>query len=413
MMESAAQHGGIAQFRVLRRRVIVISDPELAQLVLVARWERYQRGRQNRNLGIVSGGGLLSTEGEIWVKRRRQIQPAFRRECLERLVPVVAGCVERLLGEWQGSASIPLGADMQRLTMSAMGRMLLSIEIPPAQAARIGEILRDGLMLLRRRNTSPFVAPMWAPTPANRRLLRYRDELAAFVEPHIRAREAGASPASPDLLSALLEVRDPETGKRLTHEELAAETKTLFLAGFETTATALTWTLYLLARHPEVAERWRAEVDAVLGGRAPIFDDLARLPYTAAILLESMRLYPPVYAVARNSVVDDELGGYAIPRGTPVLISIYGVHRAAPWGADADRFRPERFLGEWPRRAYMPFAAGRHLCIGNDFATVEMTVALALAAQRFRFSVDAAPVGESARITLVPDREIHLRVERR
>ncbi len=418
MLETAARHGGIAQFRVLQRRVIVISDPELAQQALLAGWERYARGAHNRNLGIVSGEGLLSTEGETWRKRRRQVQPAFRRECLERLVPVVAGAVDSTLAEWerlrQAGKPIPLGADMLRLAMRAMGRMLLSADIPPEQGERIGVILRDGLMLLRRRNTSPFPAPMWLPTSANRRLLRYRDELNRFVEGHLREREDGRMSGAPDILARLLELRDPETGEPLSRQEIIDETKTLFLAGFETTATALTWTLYLLARHPDVAAKLQEEVDSTLGGRRPGWHDLAGLSYTGQVLYESMRLYPPVYAIARRSVGDNNLGGYAIADGTPLLISIYGAHRTPVWGPDPERFRPERFAGDWPRRAYLPFATGQHLCVGNDFAMVEMTVALALIAQRYTLStVDDAPVGERARITLVPDREIWARLEAR
>jgi cytochrome P450 len=196
---------------------------------------------------------------------------------------------------------------------------------------------------------------------------------------------------------------------------LIDETKTLFLAGFETTATALTWTLYLLARHPETAAKLSAEVDAVVGGRRPTWDDLSRLSYSALVVHEAMRLYPPVYAIARRCVARNDLGGYAIAEGTPVLISIYGVHRAPVWGPDAGEFRPERFAsGDWPKRAYMPFAAGQHLCIGNDFSMVEMAVTLARIAQRYRLSLaDHAPVGENARITLVPDREIFVRLEPR
>lgn len=418
MLETAARHGGIAQFRLLRRPVVVISDPELAQQVLVTRWEHYERGAQNRNLGILGGDGLLSTEGPVWLKRRRQIQPAFRRERFEQLVPVVSDCVRRMLDDWERQRAagrpVALGAEMLRLAMSAMGRMLLSIEIPRETGDRIGVILRDGLLLLRRRNTSPWPPPLWLPTPSNRRLLQYRQELASFVEEHLRARELSPAPANPDLLNALLDVRDPETGKRLSHEEVADETKTLFLAGFETTATALTWALYLLARHPAEAALLHREVDTVLTGRAPTWNDLPKLPYTAQVLHEAMRLYPPVYAVARRCMADDELGGYRIPQATPVLISIYGVHRAPVWGDDAENFRPARFAPgvEWPKRAYIPFAAGRHLCIGNDFAAVEMTVALAAIAQRYRFTVTET-VGESARITLVPDREIDLRLEPR
>jgi cytochrome P450 len=419
MRETADRHGGIAQFRVLRRRVVVVSDPELAQQVLLAGWERYARGVQNRNLGIVSGDGLLATEGEPWRTRRRQVQPAFRRECLERLAPVVAASVDPMLEEWErrreSGKPVPLSADMLRMTMRAMGRMLLSADIPEDRGARIGAILRDGLMLLRKRNTSLWAAPMWLPTPANRRLLRYRDELTEFVEGHLRERESGGGSASPDILARLLEVRDPDTGEPLSRGQLIDETKTLFLAGFETTATALTWTLYLLARHPGVAAKLSAEVDAVLGGRLPSWDDLARLSYSALVVHEAMRLYPPVYAIARRCVAGDNLGGYAIAEGTPVLISIYGVHRAPVWGPDAGEFRPERFAGgDWPKRAYMPFAAGQHLCIGNEFALVEMAVTLARIAQRYRLALaDEAPVGESARITLVPDREIWVRLEPR
>jgi cytochrome P450 len=304
---------------------------------------------------------------------------------------------------------------MLRLAMRAMGRMLLSADISPEQGSRIGAILRDGLMLLRRRNTSPFPAPLWLPTSANRRLLAYRDELTTFVEAHLDRRSRGESSNEPDILARLLEVRDPETGAPLTRQDLIAETKTLFLAGFETTATALTWTLYLLARHPSAAAAARAEIDDALGSRAPAWDDLGRLSYVAKVLHEAMRLYPPVYAIARRCAADDDLGGYAIAAGTPVLVSVYGVHRAPAWGADPEQFRPERFSDRnWPKRAYMPFGAGQHLCIGNDFSMVEMSVALALILRRYRLRlVDEAPVGESPRITLGPDREIDLRLEAR
>jgi cytochrome P450 len=417
MADLALRHNGVARFRVLHRHVIVVSDPELAQQVLVGRWERYERGLHNRNLAILGGDGLLSTDGDAWVKRRRQLQPIFRSECFERLVPVVRGCVDQLLEGWERHRErgqpAPLVADMLRLTMSAMGRMLLSVEISDAEGARLGANLRDSLMLLRRRNTSLLVAPMWCPTPANRRLRRYAAELTEFVERHIQERQTSGQSADPDILTALLAVRDPDTGERLSPGELAAETKTLFLAGFETTATALTWILYLLARHPEVASKWRKEVDTVLGGRAPVWQDLGRLPYTGQIVHESMRLYPPVYAMARRCVTGDDLGGMTVPKNSPVLISIYGVHRAPVWGSDPEHFRPERFASEadWPKRAYIPFAAGRHLCIGDQFALIETMVALVRIAQRYTLALaDDTPVGEVARITLAPDREIFVRL---
>lgn len=189
---------------MLRRRVVVTSDPELVQQVLVSRWERYERGAHNRNLGILGGDGLLSSESPAWLKRRRQIQPAFRRECFERLVPVVGDCVRQTLEEWERARklgkAVSLGADMLRLAMVAMGRMLLSVDIPLATGARIEVILRDGLLLLRRRNTSVWPAPLWLPTPSNRRLLHYRDELTAFVEEHVRRRESSHASGGPDII---------------------------------------------------------------------------------------------------------------------------------------------------------------------------------------------------------------------
>jgi cytochrome P450 len=322
-----------------------------------------------------------------------------------------------VIQRWEAAAktgdTVPVVAEMQRLSLSVIGRALLSTQVDAEDAARFGRAVRDSLRLARQRNTSWLKLPLWLPSRANRRLRETRRILDHYLAPRLEARASGAAPPSGDILDALLKARDPETSEPLPRQALLDETKTLFVAGFETTATALAWALYLLARHPEAAARWHAEVGQVLNGRPPAWEDLERLTWTGQVIRETLRLCPPVYSLGRQCVAEDELGGRTIRRGSLLLISVYGIHRAEEWWPDPHAFRPERFgPGEtWPEHAFLPFATGKHLCIGASFAMTEMAVALALIGQRFRLALaDDREVGESAQITLVPAREIPLRL---
>lgn len=415
LADLAWQHGGIARFRVLHRQVIAVADPELAQEILVSRWQRYVRGRPSRNIGIISNG-LLALSGEEWLERRRLAQPAFNREMLNGVVTTTHGCATALLAAWERErardGTVALEPGMLRLSMSMIARMLLSSEVSEVSAERTGALLRRGLALIATRNRMIWPAPLWLPTPTNLGLRTVRRELDRFIVSHLATRASEAA-STTDLHAALRAARDPRTGKMFTPEALLEETKTLFFAGYETTATSLTWTLYLLARHPGVAEALFEEFQRVLGGRGLATADLPALPYARAVLQEAMRLYPPVYTLPRRATAGDELGGYAIPAGTPVLVSILGVHRAPVWGADVAAFRPDRFLDPgWPRRAFLPFGAGRHLCIGADVAHVEILVALSVILRRYRLAT-RSEVGVRPRITMVPDREIRLHLEPR
>jgi len=296
--------------------------------------------------------------------------------------------------------------------MAVIARMLLSSDINGATADQVGQTLRRGLHLILKRNTAIWSPPMWLPTPGNKALLEVRRELTSFISDHLSKHHEEAR-ESTDLLSALKSARDPRTEKALSAEALLEETKTLFFAGYETAATSLTWALYLIAHAPEVARAAQAELDRVLCNRTPSLDDLPALPYIRAILQETMRVYPPVYALPRIAVSDDELGGYPIPRGTVVIASIAGLHASPAWGKDCDTFRPERFLsGDWPRKAFMPYGAGRHLCIGSDFANVEMAIVLTMILQRYSLQTSTV-VQPKARVTQVPDRPIELCLSRR
>ena len=415
MKEIALKHGGICEFRAFHRRMVAVADPDLLHELLVTKWQRFTRTKQSLNLGIL-GRGLLSLSGDEWLERRRLAQTAFTKGVLGGVAQASAGATEPLCASWDqdqalhGAVDLELG--MLRLSMAVIARMLLSSEVTSETADHVGQILRRGLQLILRRNTAIWSPPLWLPTPGNRALLDIRRELTNFISEHLSKHSESAS-GNTDLLSALESARDPRTGTALTPEALLEETKTLFFAGYETASTSLTWALYLIARNPDVARAAQRELDDKLAGRTPTFEDLQALPYIRAILQETMRLYPPVYALPRIAVADDELGGYRIARGTVVIASIAGVHDSPAWGKDRCKFRPERFLsGDWPRRAFMPYGAGRHLCIGSDFANVEMAIVIAMILQRYNLHTPTA-VEAKARVTQVPDRPIQLHLSKR
>lgn len=406
---------GLAAFRILHRPFAAVAHPDAVRQIMVTNHQRYRRSFHYDN--PVVGKGLLSTDGEVWRKRRRQVQPAFRRETMAHLVRMANLTADRLFASWDAAVAqgqtLELLSEMQKLALSVNSQALLSVEVGWSTAEQFGVAVRSALRLLRRRNTSLLRLPPWLPTPLNRSLDHTRAILDDYLQPLISARRAAPGDHQ-DILAALLEVRDPETGDALADQEILDETKTLFTAGFETTATALSWAVYLLARHPAETALWQLELDTVLAGRAPQWEDLPRLPRTARIIDETLRLYPPVYNVARECIETDVVMGYRIPRGTVVLMSVLGIQRDARWWPEPERFHPDRFADAWPRHAYLPFATGRHLCIGNNFALTEMAVALARIGQRYDIELlDREPVGTLAQITLVPDRALPFRLVRR
>lgn len=415
--EIGRRHGGLARFRVLHKRFVAVTDPLLVEQILVARPENYRRSYHYDNMQAVIGCGLLSTDGEDWQQRRRLIAPLFRNECLRRVAAVAASAAMSRVEHWETlrrrNETVPIVAEMRHLTMSVIGQALLSTELTADEALRFSQAVQDALHLLRRRNTGVWNAPLWLPTPHNRRLRQTRDILDRFLRARLAARGPDGDGEPNDLAQALASIRNPEDGAPLPRQALLDELKTLFVAGFETTSAALAWTLHLLARHPEVAAAWHAEIDDVLRDELPTWEHLKRLTWTDQIIHEALRRYPPVYNLVRTCVNDDELGGYAIPRGSLMLASVYGIQRSPEWWPDPLAFRPERFAPgtDWPRQAFLPFGAGKHTCIGLAFSLIEMKAALAVIGRRYRLeSGDDRPVEECAEITLCPAREIFLRL---
>jgi cytochrome P450 len=416
----AQNNGGFARFRILHRQFVSITHPDLVHHVLVSGSKQYGKSFHHRNLGIVVGAGLIASEGDIWRKNRRQVQPSFRPDAMGRMVPAVCRAVGMLFEVWDAAIAprrpFSAGREMQRLTLLAMGQMLFSVDIPAHDGMRLGATLRESLLFLRKRNLSLVQLPLYVPVANNRNLLRCKKILDEFLGGFITARLGHPQEDLPDMLNALIAARDPETGDALSPEELVDQTKSLLLAGYETTGVALCWALYLIARHPQVARRLQEEVDSVLQGRPPAWDDLPKLTYTAQVIHETLRLYPPLYTTARQCLQDDEVGGHTIRKGCVVVISIYGMHRNPLWGEEPETFRPDRFApgSAWPKRAFLPFSNGKHICLGNHFAVTEMMVALAMIAQRYRLVyLDDQPIEAMGIVGLVPSRDVMLEVAHR
>lgn len=418
--EAGTSQGGLVRFRVLHRRMIAVTHPDYLRQVLVTHHERYERSFHYHTSRAIVGLGLITTDGPYWKLRRRQIQPAFRPEHIERVLPAVRQAAEERFAQWELSRAsgdtIPAVAEMQTFTLTVMCRALLSEGIDSKEAHDFGEALRESLYHVRRKNNSACPMAMWIPTRTNRVLTAMRKVFDAFLTARLKPRLAPNAPPRNDIVDALLRARDPETGEALPWQSLLDETKTLFAAGFETTATALVWALHCLSHHPAVAQAWHAEIDQILAGRAPVWDDLEKLTYTARIVQETLRLYPPVYTMGRVCVEEDVLGGCRIRRGDTLLLSVYGAHRTAEFWPEPERFDPDRFApGQtWTKHAYLPFALGKHQCIGNTFALAEATLILALIGQRYRLHPTVPwDIPARAQVTLVPAQEIPIRLEAR
>jgi len=397
------RHGGLARFRVAHKTILTVTDPDLARHILVTRHDNYVRGVQYRNFSLVVGRGLLVLEGEPWRVRRRQARPAFQPGRLPNVAAIAGEVCAEVLDAWAAAArngeTVDAVSAMQEIALMVISRAVFGAGIDAEAARAYAGYAQEARLLARQRNTSLLGMPDWWPSENRRRREALRQRMDRFVEHRLAlARQTASAEENAAMLTVLENARDPETGLGLSREEIVAEAKTLITAGFETTAATLYWALYLLARHPDQAARWHEEVDRVLAGRAPVHEDIARLPHLARIIQESMRLYPLVYSLGRDAVAADELGGHAIPKGQSILISLYGIHRSPALWSAPDEFRPDRFAPDGEaaaRQAFFPFGQGKHTCVGNHFALTEMTIVLAMIGQRYRL---ALPEGYSARV---------------
>ena len=370
--------GDAVCFRVGPIRFVSVANPDYAQHVLVRNHRNYVKSRSYRGLRLVLGEGLVTSEGAHWKRQRKLAQPAFHHKRLQTLATTMAQCVDERVGDWSSRSStvIDVHEEMMQLTLRIVGRTLFGTDLG-TDLGDLGPAITTCLHKANQYAESILPLPLWVPTPSNLRFARAKRRLDGIVH-EIIERRRGSNEARMDVLGMLMAATDEDgSGEGMSNRQLRDEVMTLFMAGHETIATAMSWTFMLLHQHPQVAARVREEAQRVLGGRAPAFEDLPRLEYTGRVIDESMRLYPPVWIMERQALDHDQLGPWSIPKGTTVAMSPWVLHRhpdlwREPLRFDPDRFTPERAEGR-PKYAYLPFGAGPRMCIGAQFAEMSAT----------------------------------------
>lgn len=407
----ARDYPDIASLRFGLVRARMVSSPALAYEVLTNKQEAFVKAPGlTVFLKPVLGKGLLTSEGAFHAAQRKLIAPAFAHKRIASYADTMAERAARWAASLEDGDRLDVSEAMMRLTLEIVGKTLFDAEVAD-DADEVGEALTQAMTTAMAQINSLVPVPPFVPTPTNLRNRRAVARLDAIVYRIIRERRAQGGDRG-DLLSMLLEAQH-EDGARMTDRQVRDESMTLFLAGHETTSNALAWTLMLLAKNPDARARLEAEVDAL--GRAPTYDDLRLLPYTLAVLKESMRLYPPAYVLARRAAEDTQVGGHRIGKNTFVIVNVLGIHRRPDIYDEPNAFRPERFLGDaekhLPRCAYMPFGAGPRICIGNHFALMEGHVLLATILRHARFDLATSEeIRVDPLVTLRPKNGVPMRV---
>jgi cytochrome P450 len=410
----SAEYGGVVSFRLGPYPALLLTDPDAIQEVLVAKNRDFRKSRAAGRVGVVVGDGLLLSEGESWRAHRRVVQPAFNHDRVAAWGETMVREADEFVAGWLAGEIRDVQRDMAALTMSIVARTLLDSRL---ETGEIDDVRRSVAILTdhfdSRFNSLAFFIPDWVPTPGNLRMRAAVRRLDRIVYRLIGIRRSTDSRGA-DAISMLLEASSEE-GTRLTDRELRDEVMTLFMAGHETTAGALAWAMYLLARSPDAAAALRTEVTDVLGGASPTVADLPRLRYTEAVVLETLRLYPPAYALSREAIRPTTIAGRPLPKGGIAFISVWATHRRPDFFEDPSTFRPERWLDglarRLPRGAYLPFAEGPRKCIGASFAMQEAVLVLATIARRVTFKpATVQEIHPRAVVTLRPGEPIRLAV---
>lgn len=396
------------------------ADPAFIHYVLQKNHRNYKKSPAHfEKLAHFLGRGLLTSDGAYWLRQRRLIQPGFHRARLEGLASLMQQVIDerlRLLDTRADGSPVDIYREMLDLAFRIIARSIFSIDLPDEELNRLSLQITQLQEMVIRLIRQPFLEPWFRLSGAIRKHERIAADLDAIILRYIRARRADTANYN-DLLQMLLDARYEDTGEGMTERQLLDELKILFVAGHETSANALAWTWYLLAQHPEAADKARQEIETVSQGGLPSFRMLSQLPYTTQVIEESMRLYPPAWITDRMAVEDDTFQGIAIPKGTYIVTYFYGVHHSPEFWENPEEFRPERFgalsIKSHTPGAYLPFGAGPRLCIGNHFAMMEMQLVLAAMLPRYR--IELAPgqhVSAEPLVTLRPKGGIWLHMQK-
>ncbi len=404
-------HGDLVPIRFGPFRAHMAYGPAEIEEVLVERAADFRKSFGTRMLIPLLGQGLLTAEGDEWLRHRRLASPAFHRERVAGYGRTMARYAEDGVETWRDGEAIDLGEEMTALTLRIVARTLFDTDVTPRieEVARLGAEVQE--FYYGRFASLRFLIPTSLPTPGNRALARAIRRLDEVVYSIIRERRPGEDRG--DLLSLLLLARD-DSGAGMTERQVRDEVMTLLLAGHETTALALTWAFMLLDRNRAARDRLEAELDAVLGDRPATPEDVAGLSYAQGIVNETLRLYPPAYVTGREAVRATVVGGVPIPKRHIVLISMYSTHRDPRFFPEPEAFRPDRWVDglekRLPRGAFIPFGMGSRKCIGSSFAMMEATLLLATIARRRRFELAEGDIGTHPSITLRPATAVQARV---
>jgi len=387
MLGLMREYGDVVRFRGFFP-VYAVNHPDYVRQILTQAHPKYTKNTIDyRVISTTLGKGLVTNDGESWARQRRLMQPVFSSRTINSFDATINDVTAQLVTQWESKGefeTVWLDRDMGRITFQVVSRTLFGTDIDD-----VADEMVDILAIINQHplQFSAFMTLFpWVPLPSNRRFLRIRRRLEEIVDGLVALhREEGSS--RQDIVDLLLAARDPQTGHGMSEKQMRDEIITLMLAGHETSSTALTWTFYLLSQHPDIERRLRGELANVLGGRAAMSDDLPRLPYLKQVVQESMRLYPPVWGIARRSAEEVEFSGYRVPRDAYIAITMYALHRHPDYWPEAERFDPDRFAANRTESrhsyCYLPFAAGPRACIGAGMAMLEVQLVLAQLLQRF------------------------------
>lgn len=421
LQRNAAEHGDFIHYPLGLWEVFQLNHPELIEHVLVTNQRNYSKNTvQYNTLAKITGRGLLTSDGRFWRRQRRMIQPAFHRQKVLGWGETMIKATQNMLGNWEKAAQAnqPLDIDeeMMAVTLNVVGEALLGLDLQ-ADAGQLTHAVLTMLDYVVYRSQQLVALPLMVPTPRNRRVRDGLHLLDDLIDKAICDHEQGK--ANPDtILSQMITAVDRETNEHMSRNELRDEVITLLVAGHETAASGLTWLFYLLSQNPCVAEALVAEIDRVLNGRPPTTDDLPNLPTVQRVIAEALRLYPPAWVITRRAVAADTLLGEPIPANALIIMSPYTMQRHPAFWANPDQFDPNHFTPEAeqarPRYAYFPFGGGARLCIGDQFAKVEMGLVGTAVLQKYRLQLlPNHPVVADPLVTIRPKHGLMMTLERR
>lgn len=388
----AGEFGDVVMFRIGSHTIVSVSHPDLIERILVTENKKFRKAHLLHLAEETLGQGLLTSEGSFWLRQRRLAAPAFHRERIRGYAETMVAATEAMLDGWRSGSRIDVHAEMMGVTLEIVTRVLFGANIEAETIRETGEALEEALNRFNDYQSLTYQLFDWFPRPSKRRYRRSQKTIDAIIYRLIREhREKDLAPEEdPTLLGMYLNVRDDD-GSGMSDKQLRDECATMFLAGHETTANALTFALHLLSANPDKRERLERELESVLGDRPPTSDDYGALDYTRKVVKETLRLYPPAWRVGRENLEEYDIGEYTVPAQSQIMMCQSIVHRDERWYTEPNRFLPERWTEEFeaslPRYAFFPFGGGPRLCIGYAFAEMEAALLLASICRRFR--VDA------------------------